>query len=513
VSEIVGEAVSEDLAVQSLFLDVRREFKPSAQAGPRSPATPLRPHAFAYIALATDAAITVGTGAIIYASESYAKSSPASPNIALCTIGLTALWLAFIAKSHRVEILGEYRRYLRYFTQSWCLAAATSICLYTLLQISGGSGLHHAFNAQTMELLSWLMFWGVSVAAARFAMAVLFRYGVKWEVVAHDVVIVGATDLAAQFIRRAAADRFGVRTRAIFDDTFSNATPREVGNVPVSGGIDDLLEYTMRNDITDVVIALSLEEDARITGLLRRLSMQPLKISVLPAALSATLPEAPQVPGAELPGIPVTTLIQLPIRPFGRVIKGALDRGAALFALLLFGPVMIFCAIGVKLTSPGKVFYLQRRIGYRNAEFTVFKFRSMHENVCNTGMLTVRDDPRVFKFGLFMRKFSLDELPQLFNVLRGDMSLVGPRPHMPDAKAAGQLYFEAVPEYPARHRVKPGITGWAQVSGWRGPTETLYQIEQRVLHDLHYIENWSLWLDVKILVKTCLVGFFGQNAF
>jgi Undecaprenyl-phosphate glucose phosphotransferase len=414
---------------------------------------------------------------------------------------------------HRVEIVGDYSRYLRYFAQSWCLAAAIAICLNDILEISAGSAPHSAFNAQTMEMLSWLTFWGASLAGARFAAAALFRYGVKQEIVAHDVVILGATDLAAQFIQRAEADRLGVRTRAIFDDNFSNATPREISNVPVSGGVDDLLEYTMHNEITDVVIALPLEEDDRITALLRRLSMQQLKTSIVATELSATLRQEPQAPATELPGIPVTTLIKLPIDPLGRLIKGALDRGAALFALLLFSPVMIFCAIGIKLTSPGKVFYLQRRIGYRNAEFTVFKFRSMHENLCNTGMLTVRNDPRVFTFGLFMRKFSLDELPQLFNVLRGDMSLVGPRPHMPEAKAAGQLYFEAVPEYPARHRVKPGITGWAQVSGWRGPTETLYQIEQRVLHDLHYIENWSLWLDVKILVKTCLVGFFGQNAF
>jgi Undecaprenyl-phosphate glucose phosphotransferase len=511
VSEIVGEAVSEDLTVQSLFLDVGREFKPSAHTAARSTAMRWRPYAFAYMALATDAAIAMGAGA--FASGSSAACSPASAWIALGAIALTALWLAFVAKMYQVEIVGDYTRYLRYFAQSWCLAAAIAICLNAVLQIGGSSGSHHAFNAQTMEILSWLTFWGASLAAARFALAALFRYGVKQDIVAHDVVILGATDLAVQFVQRAAADGLGVRTRAIFDDNFSTATPREIGKVPVLGGVDDLLEYTMRNEITDVVIAMPLREDDRITNLLRRLSMQPLKVSIIPPVLSATLRLEQQTPASELPGIPVTTLIKLPIDPFGRIVKGALDRGAALFALLLFGPVMIVCAIGIKLTSPGKVFYLQRRIGYRNAEFTVFKFRSMHENVCNTGMLTVRDDPRVFAFGLFMRKFSLDELPQLFNVLRGDMSLVGPRPHMPEAKAAGQLYFEAVPEYPARHRVKPGITGWAQVSGWRGPTETLYQIEQRVLHDLHYIENWSLWLDVKILVKTCLVGFFGQNAF
>jgi lipopolysaccharide/colanic/teichoic acid biosynthesis glycosyltransferase len=137
----------------------------------------------------------------------------------------------------------------------------------------------------------------------------------------------------------------------------------------------------------------------------------------------------------------------------------------------------------------------------------------MHVADCNTGKLTERNDPRIFKFGQIMRKLSFDELPQILNVLKGDMSLVGPRPHMPEARAAGQFYFDAVAEYAARHRVKPGITGWAQVNGWRGPTETLEQIENRVRYDLDYIDNWSLGLDFIILVRTIFVGFAGKNAF
>jgi lipopolysaccharide/colanic/teichoic acid biosynthesis glycosyltransferase len=125
----------------------------------------------------------------------------------------------------------------------------------------------------------------------------------------------------------------------------------------------------------------------------------------------------------------------------------------------------------------------------------------------------MRDDPRVFRFGSLLRKTSLDEVPQLFNVLKGDMSLVGPRPHMPEARAAGRLYYDAVQEYADRQRVKPGITGWAQVNGWRGPTETLEQIERRVEHDIYYIDNWSLLLDFFIIFKTILVGFHGKNAF
>jgi lipopolysaccharide/colanic/teichoic acid biosynthesis glycosyltransferase len=157
--------------------------------------------------------------------------------------------------------------------------------------------------------------------------------------------------------------------------------------------------------------------------------------------------------------------------------------------------------------------FRQKRIGYKGKAFDILKFRTMVVAQDVDTRLTVRDDPRVFKFGGFLRRFSLDELPQLINVLKGDMSLVGPRPHMPEAQAGGKYYFDAVIEYADRQRVKPGITGWAQVNGWRGPTETIAQIERRVEHDIYYIENWSLLLDFYILARTALLGFYGKNAF
>ncbi len=216
--------------------------------------------------------------------------------------------------------------------------------------------------------------------------------------------------------------------------------------------------------------------------------------------------------------LPVQTPVNLnyktsPMGRGGQLAKALLDRAVAAAAILAFGPVMLLCALAIKLSSPGPVLFRQSRIGYGNRPFAVYKFRSMHQADCNTGLLTTRNDKRIFPAGRIMRKLSLDELPQLFNVLLGDMSLVGPRPHMPEARAAGKLYHEVVEDYANRHRVKPGITGWAQINGWRGPTETFAQLENRVLHDLHYIENWSLRLDIYILAKTAFVGFFGKNAF
>jgi exopolysaccharide biosynthesis polyprenyl glycosylphosphotransferase len=177
-------------------------------------------------------------------------------------------------------------------------------------------------------------------------------------------------------------------------------------------------------------------------------------------------------------------------------------------------PVMAAVAIGIKLTSPGPIFFKQKRYGFNNEIIEVFKFRSMHVEQCSADQGPVaqatRDDDRITPFGRILRRTSLDELPQFINVVRGDMSIVGPRPH---AVAHNEQYAKLIDEYLARHKVKPGITGWAQVNGLRGETDTLVKMERRVQYDLHYIENWSLALDLRIILMTILVGFSDPNAY
>ena len=197
------------------------------------------------------------------------------------------------------------------------------------------------------------------------------------------------------------------------------------------------------------------------------------------------------------------------------MLKEIEDRTLAALALIFIAPLLITIAALIKLDSPGPILFRQKRYGFNDRLIEVLKFRTMHHDASdlNAEQLTRRNDPRVTRVGAFLRRTSLDELPQLFNVLRGDMSIVGPRPHALRAKAAGVLYPEAVRNYSARHRVKPGITGWAQVNGWRGETETLEQIAKRVEHDLFYIENWSIALDVKIILRTMIGGFTGRYAY
>ena len=184
-------------------------------------------------------------------------------------------------------------------------------------------------------------------------------------------------------------------------------------------------------------------------------------------------------------------------------------------ALILLSPVMLLVALAIKLDSPGPVLFRQKRYGYNNRLIEVFKFRSMYQNQSDftADKQTTRGDPRVTRVGRFIRKTSLDELPQLFNVFAGSMSMVGPRPHATATKAAGILFEEAVQEYTARHRVKPGITGWAQINGYRGETDTLEKIEKRVEFDLEYIENWSVWFDLYILFRTVPAVILTKEAF
>ena len=213
--------------------------------------------------------------------------------------------------------------------------------------------------------------------------------------------------------------------------------------------------------------------------------------------------------------MPVLDVFDRPIADWDVVVKALFDRCVGLMMLLALAPLMLGVALAVRLTSRGPVLFRQKRHGFNNELIEVYKFRSMYVEQCDAGAarMVTRGDPRVTPVGRFIRKTSLDELPQLFNVLRGDLSLVGPRPHALQAKAANTLYDQVVDGYFARHKVKPGITGWAQVNGWRGETDTSEKLQRRVEHDLYYIENWSVLLDLQILLTTPFALLKTQNAY
>jgi len=209
-------------------------------------------------------------------------------------------------------------------------------------------------------------------------------------------------------------------------------------------------------------------------------------------------------------------VLDKPITDWDVVTKWLFDKLVGSILLLLASPLMLMAAIAIKLDSRGPVFFKQKRYGFNNELIEVYKFRSMYVDKCDASasVLVSKGDARVTRVGAFLRRTSIDELPQLINVaIKGDLSLVGPRPHAVHAKAENRLYDEAVDGYFARHRVKPGITGWAQVSGWRGETDTHEKIQRRVEHDLAYIENWSVLFDLYILARTPLAVFNARNAY
>lgn len=281
----------------------------------------------------------------------------------------------------------------------------------------------------------------------------------------------------------------------------------------------------LRRSVPDVLIlALSDEDRSRFSALLPLISAMPseiLEFSTLTTdSLKSERDKINMSSGQPnewvvVAGLPFVRSAAQPLSGRGWWIKRLEDILLGVFLIVLFSPVMIFATLGVKLTSPGPVLYRQLRHGFNGKEIGVLKFRSMYAECCDpdtSGELSQvkRGDTRVTRFGLFLRRTSLDELPQLFNVLKGEMSLVGPRPHATNQYA---LYQEKVDTYFSRHRVRPGITGWAQVNGWRGETDTDEKIRQRIACDLYYIRHWSIWFDIRILFLTLLSGFANKNAF
>ena len=275
----------------------------------------------------------------------------------------------------------------------------------------------------------------------------------------------------------------------------------------------DALERMIRKDAVDtVLVALPWSAGDQMREIIQRVSMAPVDVYIYPGMNGLNLPLRRADRTFDLPLLMACTR---PIGGWGALIKRAEDVMLSIGLLAFISPVMLTAAAAIKLTSKGPVFFHQRRLGYNNRVIEVLKFRSMYTHLSDADATqqTFRGDKRITPVGAWLRKTSLDELPQLLNVLRGDMSLVGPRPHALATTAGGLPLEEAVPVYASRHRVKPGITGWAQVNGYRGALDSVDKIVHRVNHDLYYIENWSLALDLKILWRTARLVFADDNAF
>ncbi|MFZ2649856.1 MAG: undecaprenyl-phosphate glucose phosphotransferase [Burkholderiaceae bacterium] len=321
-------------------------------------------------------------------------------------------------------------------------------------------------------------------------------------------VVVGAANLGVKVAKALGTGKdTGIDFVGYFDDRADDRVHPEALSRRL-GGLKDVAEYVSVNGVREVYITLPLGSQPRIVELLERVQGTTASLYFVPDVFGISIIQGRL---QDMNGVPVVGICETPFTGTNDLLKRASDVILASLILAIVSPLMLLVAIGVKLSSPGPVLFVQRRNGLDGGEIAVYKFRSMisQDDGAEVPQAT-RGDPRITPFGAFIRRTSLDELPQFFNVLQGTMSVVGPRPH---AVAHNELYRQVIKAYMVRHKVKPGITGWAQVHGHRGETDTIEKMQSRVEYDLEYLRNWTLRLDLQIIARSVRFLFFDRQAY
>jgi Undecaprenyl-phosphate glucose phosphotransferase len=467
----------------------------------------LSPIVLAGIVRIVEFAIVVAAGLLIHAfyllpSEGFEWRYP----VATGAIALMSIVAFQAADIYQVQAFRGYeKQYMR-------LASAWSLVFLLLIGVS--------FFAKLGEQFSRV--WLGTFYVAGLLVLILFRRALfllvrRWTQKGYltlRTVIVGGGDAGASVINELKRQKnLGIQIVGVFDDRADNRSGSEVAGEPKLGRVDDLVEFGRLTRLDLVVFALPVSAEGRILEMLKKLWVLPVDIRL--AAHSAKLRFRPRS-YSYIGSVPVIDVADRPIADWDVVMKWLFDKIVGTAMLIALAPVMAVTVLAIKLDSRGPVLFKQKRYGFNNDLIEVYKFRSMRveDTDATAAKLVTKGDPRVTRVGRFIRKTSLDELPQLFNVVfKGNLSLVGPRPHAVNAKAEERRYDEAVDGYFARHRVKPGLTGWAQINGWRGETDTHEKIQNRVEHDLYYIENWSVLLDLYILARTPLALLNTESAY
>ena len=387
------------------------------------------------------------------------------------------------------------------------LASNTACALFVLAML-------HALDIRGLFRVEWIVLWftgsaGMLLVTRTAVSSILHRFRRNGSL-ERRMAIVCAGEAGERFVRHLSGRRPSRTARyALFypDPPLIGA---EVAGGKIVGNLRDLMRMARDGQVDEIVLALSRDEFLAHAGTIHRLRDLPVDVSFAPDVSGALFPMRPSTD--DRAGIPLLKVWQDPIPGWHRFAKLGVDYVLALSLLLLLAPVLLIIAVAIRLDSPGPILFRQERVGYNNRVFEILKFRTMYHHQWRRGPVVqaCRNDPRVTRAGWFLRRTSLDELPQLLNVLNGTMSLVGPRPH---ALSHNTDFSRAVNGYFVRHKVRPGITGWAQVNGLRGEIDTSEKLQARVAHDTHYAENWSLLLDLRILITTVFLVLFQRGAY
>lgn len=384
---------------------------------------------------------------------------------------------------------------------TWMVVLGTLLTGVFLFDLSGyGGGV----------MVAWAIAVPVAISFYRVSARIVLREMRRTGVNTRKIAIVGAKEPGLTLARSILQSSWmGMEIAGFFDNRVSvGAKPLGGESLQVLGDIEFLKAQARSGEYDDIYIALPMREEETIKDLVEVLANSSCCVHIVPDVFTFKMLNARS---REIGGLPVVSVYDTPFDSFDAVIKRLEDVILSSIILCLIAVPMLFIATAVKLTSKGPAIFKQRRYGINGEEIMVWKFRSM--TTCDNGDVVVqatKGDMRITKLGAFLRKTSLDELPQFINVLQGKMSIVGPRPH---AVAHNELYRDKISGYMQRHLVKPGITGWAQINGWRGETDTIEKMQKRIEFDLFYVRNWSVGMDLKIIVQTVLKGFVDKGAY
>ncbi len=407
--------------------------------------------------------------------------------------------------NYRMSVLREPTMRMGRILLSWCAVFGMIALAGFLVKISS--------EFSRVWFAGWFASGLFSIALLRLIMSRQIRRWARNGTMERRAVIVGGGEVAERLIRAVERQPSNdIRICGIFDDRDDVRSPPIVAGYPKLGTIRELIKFARVARIDMLIVSLPLTAEERVLTLLKKLWVLPVDLRLSAHANQLQFHKRSY---SFIGSVPMLDIFDKPISNWDSVAKRIFDIVFSIAGIVLLSPVMLITAIAIKLESKGPVIFRQKRHGFNNEIVDVYKFRSMYTEMCDPSArnAVTKDDPRVTRVGRFIRKTSIDELPQFFNALKGDLSLVGPRPHAVTAQSHNRLYHEVVDGYFARHRVKPGVTGWAQINGWRGEIDSDDKIKMRTECDLYYIENWSLWFDLKIALLTPIRLMNTENAY